>query len=156
MMTENVERILRSLPFFSGMKDEHVATVAGCAKNCSFDPGATIFHQGEDADFVYVIRSGKVAVDVDVVTEGPVTIQTLESDEVLGWSWLIPPYVWNFSARAVEPVHALALDGRCLRGKCDADSDLGYDLLKRFAEVIVMRLRATRLQLMDMYGPATK
>ena len=100
-----------------------------------------------------MIRSGRVAVDVDVITEGAVTIQTLEEDEVLGWSWLIPPYIWNFSARAVEPVRALALDARCLRGKCEADGELGYALLKRFAEVIVMRLRATRMQLMDIYGP---
>ena len=155
-MSQSVERILQELPFFAGMKQEHVATLAGCAKNSSFSAEETVFRQGEEADFIYVIREGKIAVDVDVITEGAVTIQTLEADEVLGWSWLIPPYIWNFSARAVEPVRALALDARCLRAKCEADADLGYALLKRFAEVIVVRLRATRMQLMDIYGPGVQ
>ena len=155
MAVQNVEAILEELPFFRGMKKEHIVTLAGCASNASFPEGQAIFHQGEEANHIYVIRSGKIAVEVEVADEGLVTIQTLEKDDVLGWSWLIPPYIWNFSARAVDPVRSLALDARCLRGKCEADPDLGYALLKRFSEVIVDRLRATRLQLMDIFGPTS-
>ena len=154
MAVQSVETILRDLPFFRGMKPEHIAELAGCASNVTFRESEKIFRQGERADAIYVLRDGRVAVEVEVAGAGEVTVQTLDQDDVLGWSWLIPPYVWNFGARAVEPVHALALDARCLRGKCEADPDLGYALLKRFSEVIVDRLRATRLQLMDIYAPA--
>ena len=71
--------------------------------------------------------------------------------EVLGWSWLYPPYRWNFDARAVEPVRAFALDGNCLRAKCEADHDFGYELVKRFLQQVHMRLERTRLQLLDVY-----
>ena len=83
---------------------------------------------------------------------GAIAIDTVGEGDVLGWSWLIPPYHWHFDARAVEPTRAIALDGRCLRGKCDADHELGYELMKRFAQVIEQRLEATRWQLLDVYG----
>jgi CRP-like cAMP-binding protein len=76
----------------------------------------------------------------------------LAAGEVLGWSWLIPPYHWKFDARAIEQTRALALDGKCLRTKCEEDHDLGYELLKRFAQIMEERLQATRLQLLDVYG----
>jgi hypothetical protein len=76
----------------------------------------------------------------------------LGEGEILGWSWLIPPYNWHFDARAVELTRAIALDGKCLRNKCEQDHDLGYELLKRFAHIMEQRLQATRLQLLDVYG----
>jgi len=80
-------------------------------------------------------------------------IETLEEGDILGWSWLIPPYLWRFDARIVEPTRAIALDGKCLRMKCDENHDLGYELLKRFAHIVTQRLQATRLQLLDIYAP---
>jgi hypothetical protein len=83
-----------------------------------------------------------------------VTIHTRHEGEVLGWSWMVPPYRWHFDARASETTRAIAMDGKCLRTKCDEDHDLGYEIMKRFSLVIAERLEATRLQLMDIYGNA--
>ena len=83
-------------------------------------------------------------------------IQSLKEGEVLGWSWMIPPYKWHFDARAFDLTRAIALDGACLREKCEEDHDLGYELMSRFALIIAQRLEATRLQLMDIYGNSTK
>jgi CRP/FNR family cyclic AMP-dependent transcriptional regulator len=83
-------------------------------------------------------------------------LQTLEPGEIVGWSWLFPPYRWNFDVRALEPLGAIAFDGACLRGKCDRDPALGYTLMKRFARVLSERLGAARLQLLDLYGSAAR
>jgi hypothetical protein len=71
---------------------------------------------------------------------------------VIGWSWLFPPYRWHFDGRALSSVRATSFDGACLRGKCDQDPALGYELMKRFARVFSERLRGTRLRLLDVYG----
>ena len=92
-----------------------------------------------------------VALEVFTPTRGPVVIETLGPGEVLGWSWLFPPYRWHFDAQAVEPVRAVALDGGCLRGKCEEDPRLGYELTRRFAAIMMDRLQATRLRLLDVY-----
>jgi CRP/FNR family cyclic AMP-dependent transcriptional regulator len=87
-----------------------------------------------------------------VPQRGAVTIETLHGGDVLGWSWLVPPHRTVYDARALGVVRTIALDGACLRGKCEEDPRLGYELLKRFTEVIVERLQATRLRLLDVYG----
>jgi hypothetical protein len=79
-------------------------------------------------------------------------IATLEEGDIMGWSWLVPPYYWRLDARAVQQTHVLALDGKCLRSKCEENHDLGYELLKRFTQVIEQRLHATRMQLLDVYA----
>jgi hypothetical protein len=90
-------------------------------------------------------------VEVIAPQRGAITIETVGDGELLGWSWLIPPFQWHFDARALNLTRAIALDARCLRGKCDADPALGYELLKRFSQVMEQRLEATRLQLLDLY-----
>jgi hypothetical protein len=87
-----------------------------------------------------------------VPNRGAVTIESIEGGEVLGWSWLFPPYKAHFDARVLTHVRALSLDGTCLRGKCEKDSALGYELMRRFNGLIVARLEATRMQLLDLYG----
>jgi CRP-like cAMP-binding protein len=146
--------LLAEHPFFHGLKPEHLATIAGCASNVRFDAGAMIAREGDEAAKFYVIRHGTVAIESFTPQTGAVTIQTVSAGDILGWSWLLPPYHWQFSARAQELVRAVALDGTCLRAKCEADHDLGYELLKRFAEIVAQRLSATRLQLLDLYGQA--
>lgn len=111
-----------------------------------------IFREGEEANQFFLVREGKVAIEVFVEGRGPLTIQTLSIGEILGWSWLVPPYQYRFDARAVDVVRAIALDGKCLRAKCDGDARLGYELLKRFAVVMTQRLEATRMQVLDVYG----
>lgn len=152
MTTESFERILGEHPFFKGLAQPHLATVVGCAANVTFDAGQRICRTGEDANSFYVVRHGSVGVEITAPGRGPVTIETVGDGDVLGWSWLFPPYKWHFDARARTFVRALALDGACLRGKCDQDPLLSAALIRRFAQVIVERLEATQLQLMDLYG----
>lgn len=151
-MIETLERLIGEHPFFNGMAEQHLRFVAGCAKNIRFDEGQIIFREGDEADQFYFIREGLIAVELVVPPRGFTTLQTLGAGEMLGWSWLLPPYRWQFGARALEQTHALAFDGKCLRNKCEQDHDLGYEILKRFTHVISERLDTTRLQLLDLYG----
>jgi CRP/FNR family cyclic AMP-dependent transcriptional regulator len=147
-------KVLAAHPFFEGMAEPHLDTVTGCVANEVFKPGEFVFREGQPADHFYLVREGRVAVEVFVPNKGPVTIETIEGGEVLGWSWLFPPYKSRFDARALTAVRALSLDGACLRTKCEHDATLGYDLLKRFTQLVVSRLEATRMQLLDLYGNA--
>ena len=111
----------------------------------------TLFREGEEANQFYIIRGGKVALQVYSPGKGSIIIDTLTEGDILGWSWLIPPYQWRFDAVASELTRAIALDGLCLRNKCESDHDLGYELLKRFTSIVDSRLESTRLRLLDMY-----
>ena len=150
---ETIDDLLSRHPFFQGLKPEYLALIAGCGQNVHFDAGAYLLREGEKADRFFAIRGGNVAVETYVPSRGAVTLQTVGEGEILGWSWLFPPYVYQFDARAREGVRATAFDGACLRGKCDADPALGYELMKRVARLVSSRLEATRRQLLDVYGP---
>lgn len=149
---QTLESILAEHPFLKGLDPHHLQLIAGCASNVRFDAGRLIFREGEEADQFYIIRRGKVALEVFVPGRGSITIQTIGEGDVLGWSWLFPPYHWHFDARALELTRAIAFDGKCLRTKCEDDHDLGYELVKRFTHIVMQRLQATRLQLLDVYG----
>jgi CRP-like cAMP-binding protein len=149
---ETLEKILVEHPFFKGLKEGDLDTVVGCASNVTFEAGRLIFRAGEPADRFYIVRYGGAAVEIAPPGRKPLTIETVGTGDVLGWSWLFPPYKWHFDARAVTLVRALSLDGACLRGKCERDPALGYHFLKLFARMIVARLEATQLQLLDVYG----
>ena len=148
---ENLERFLTESRFFKGLKKEYLELLTGCASNVRFDAGEFILRTGEAANACYLIRQGKVAIEVLAPKRGSIIIQTLGEGEVLGWSWLVRPYQWQFDARAVEMTRAIALDGECLRRKSEEDCCLGYELLKRFSELMVERLEAARLQLVNVY-----
>jgi CRP/FNR family cyclic AMP-dependent transcriptional regulator len=139
-------------PFFAGMAPDHVAILTGCAANVTFAPGEMLFREGDPADRFYVVRFGRVSLETHAPTRGPLTVETVDAGEVLGWSWLFPPYRWHFDARAQTVVRALALDGVCLREKCERDPAMGYEVMRRFAQVAISRLEATQLQLTDLYG----
>jgi len=153
---QTLEAILAGHPFFEGFEARYMQLITGCASNVRFEAGEYIFHEDEAASHFYVVREGKVALEVFAAQRGAITIETIEAGEVLGWSWLFPPYRWHFSARIVEPARAIALDGVCLRSKGEADHDLGYELVKRVAQIMMQRLQATRLQLLDVYGVPTR
>ena len=152
MITHDLESIIREHPFFHGLEEHHMRLIVGCAKNVRFAEQQLIFHAGDAADHFYLIREGLVAVQVVIPQRGPATVQTVDEGDVLGWSWLFPPYRWHFDARTLRPTRALAFDGKCLRTKCEQDHDLGYGLFKRFTRIVTERLEATRLQLLDLYG----
>jgi CRP/FNR family cyclic AMP-dependent transcriptional regulator len=152
METKGLDQIVREHPFFAGLEEEFCTLVCGCAKNVRFQPGQYLFHEGEAADQLYLIRHGRVALEVKAPGRGSVAFQTVVEGELVGVSWLVPPYRWTYDAKAVELVRAIAMDATCLRDKCDADHHLGFELMKRFMPVVVERLHSTRLQMLDVYG----
>jgi CRP-like cAMP-binding protein len=147
-----LDAILAEVPFLEGLTSEQIELLAGCAGNVTFSEGEVLFREGEPADNFFVVRHGTVAIETYVPARGGATIETIEAGEVIGWSWLFPPHRWHFDARALSAVRATAFDGACLRGKCEDDPALGYDLMKRFAQVLIERLQWTRLRLLDVYG----
>lgn len=153
---ESLDRILQEHPFIKNLSDEHIQLIVGCAKNVVFKEGQYLFKEGEEANEFFIIRSGKVALEIYTPEYGCITIQTLVEGDVLGWSWLVPPYEWRFDSRAVELTRAISLDGKCLREKCEQDPKLGYEMMKRLANVFEERLDAMRLQLLDIYDSKVK
>lgn len=148
---KTLEGILSKHPFFAGLDPRYIQLAVGCAANVRFAPGEVIFREGEEANDFYLIREGKVALEVFSPGHGDLTVQTLHDGEILGWSWLIPPYRWCFGARAAETTRAIGFDGKCLRDKCEQDHDMGYELLKRIASILGERLDSTRFQLRGLY-----
>ena len=156
---ENLGRIIADHPFFSGLEPHFVDLLISCASNVRFAADQHLFREGGEANQFYLIREGKVALEVLAPQRPPLIIETVAEGEVLGWAWLVPPYRWHFGARAVGPVHAIAVDGKCLREKCKKNHELGYQLLKRTIDIVGQRLEATRFRVLDLYAadvPAPK
>lgn len=151
-MTADAVGLVRAHPFFAGLADAHVLALAGCAREASFPAGATIFTEGDAANDFFLIRSGGVALQTASPDRPPATFQTLRDGDFVGVSWVAPPYRWSFDAQAAADVEAIAFDARCLRGKCEVDNSLGYELMLRFVPALIERLTAARLQALDLYG----
>lgn len=149
---QTLEPLILENRLFDGLEPAHVELITGCAKNVRFAPGEQLFREGDPADTFYLVRHGEVSSEIFVPGRGGVRIQTHEEGDVVGWSWLIPPYRWHSDARALDTVRALAFDGECLRGKCAADHELGYALYSRFSSLLVAEIEMTRLRLLDVYG----
>lgn len=147
-----IDALLAEAPAFAGMRRDHLELIAGCASNKVFAPGDFLLREGEPASRFYVIRIGRVAIETFVPERGALIVETVDDGDLLGWSWLVPPYRSSFDVRAMATTHAITFDALCLRGKCDQDGVLGYELMKRFVPVIVERLQATRVRMLDVYG----
>ncbi|HTI13504.1 MAG TPA: cyclic nucleotide-binding domain-containing protein [Dictyobacter sp.] len=145
------EMTLEEHPFLTGIAAQHHALLMGCAQSATFTPGSYLFHEGEPANAFYLLLKGKVMLEVSTSKQAALPIETIEAGEVLGWSWLFTPYRWHFSARAIEPVQASVLDAACLRAKCEEDHTFGYTVVTKIASILMQRLQATRLQLLDLY-----
>jgi len=152
---ETLEPLLRGHEFFRDLDPGYVTLLVSCASNVRFRDGAYLFRESQPADRFFLIREGEVALEIAVPGRRPSVVQTEAEGGVIGFSWLFGPHTWKFDARAIGSVRAVALDGVCMRGKCDEDSRLGYALMQRFARVAVARLQATQLQMLDMYGQIT-
>ena len=149
---KSIETLLHDHPFTTGLDHALVTLIAGCAKNMRFDPGDYLLREGEVATHFHLIREGTVALELFAPGKGPRTVLTLKRGELVGASWLVPPYTWSFDARAVETTRVLAFDCTCLRDKCEADHHLGYEMMKRFIPPLVERLQIARMQCADLYG----
>jgi CRP-like cAMP-binding protein len=145
----NLDNLLAEHAFLKGLDPHQRRLLADCAMVTRFSAGETIFRAGDPANRFYLILSGKVAVEAYVQDQGSKVIQDIGAGDVLGWSWLFPPYYWHFDARALEPTAAIFFYGTPLRTECEADHELGYELLRRMAEVMLRRLQATRRQLLE-------
>lgn len=149
-----IEELISTSPVFEGLCPDQVALVAGCGRREDVPAGTVLLREGEPADRFFLIGRGAVAIEVHAPGRGSLVIETLHAGDPVGLSWLFPPYRWQLDARAVEPSEVVSFDSACLRGKCEEDHELGYQLMVRFAANLVSRLQATRLQLLDVYGHA--
>ncbi|MFD5246090.1 Crp/Fnr family transcriptional regulator [Amycolatopsis sp. NPDC058340] len=138
-------------PLLAGLSETQRSTLAATGRIEDYEPGTRLFDESGEADRCWLIISGRVAVDTYIPHRGPVTLQSVGPGELLGWSWLIPPYRWHFGAVAVAPTRALVLDAGQVRALVETDPELGYRLTRILLETLVDRLQATRLRLLDLY-----
>lgn len=152
MQQQGLGNIIAAHRFFKDLDPAFSELVSGCAKNARFDAGSYLFREGDDASAFFLIRHGRVSLEITAPGRQPMQFLTVDEGEIVGISWLVPPYRWSYDARALELVRAVVLDATCLRQKCEEDNHLGYELMKRFVPTLAERLRETRLQLLDLYG----
>ncbi len=152
MEIRNLKDIIAGHELFAGFGTAFLDLVTGCAKNVTFEEGRYLFHEGDPSDEIYLIREGQVALEISAPGRGALVFQSASPGEAIGLSWMVSPYRWTYDARANAHVRAIGIDAACLRRKCDADHDLGYAVMQRFMPIVVQRLHATRLQLLDVYG----
>jgi len=137
-------------PFLAGMNPTQLALLSDCAIAVHFKKGQTILREGEMANRFYLIESGKVVLESVEKSGNPLIIETIGAGDLLGWSWMFPPYAWNFTARATEPTNAIFFYGTILREYCERDPSLGYELFKRMAPVILRRVQAARKKMLSI------
>lgn len=152
MTTQNLEPLIVSHPFFEWLSARHAEFLVGCAANRRYEDGEYLFKQGGEATEFFVVRHGKVSLEISDPQKGSIVLQTADDSDVVGWSWIVPPYKNRFDARAIGLTRVLVFDAKCLRDKFVEDHELGYEMLRRFVRVMAERIEASRLQLLDMYG----
>ncbi|WP_327002804.1 cyclic nucleotide-binding domain-containing protein [Dactylosporangium sp. NBC_01737] len=141
--------LLAAHPFLTGVQPRFVERLARCARRATARAGEHLIIEGEAADTCYLLREGSAELTARVAGRGAVVVDVIGRGQVLGWSWLFPPRRWHFSAVAVEPVLAIALDGPRVRGLCDTEPAFGYDLTNRFLAVMLQRMQVTRMRLLS-------
>lgn len=144
--------LITAHPFFAGVDEATIDLLAGCARNVHFRAGEVIFREGGAADAFYLVRSGGVSIQLHDPAGGGIAIDTVDADEVVGWSWLSETPRWHFDAVAVRETSAIAFDATCLRAKCEADHSVGYVFLTQVVRVMTHRLRSAQARLLDLYG----
>ena len=152
MDKKEIESVLKGHPFFRDLEASQLGAIAECVSEAQYNAGDYIFKEGQPSEQFELIRSGEVALEIFVPGKGPVIIQTIGENSIMGWSWLVPPYKKQYDARASKLVRALVFDGKRIRGLCEQDPKLGYELLKRFSKIMSDRLWAARIQIMDVYA----
>ena len=148
--TNKVQQLIAEHPFFHDLAPQHVAVLAEAAMLKEFKAGEEIFREGDPANRFYIIRSGEVDLQSARQDMEPLSIQRIGAGDVLGWSWLFPPYYWHFAARAVTDTQAIFFYGTWLRESCERDHDFGYAMLKRMSGIVVQRLQSARQRLVKM------
>jgi len=144
--------LLADYPPLSELGGDVLEAMAEHAQLVTFEPGDRVLRTGEPADTFYVMRHGRVAIEVPTNKGGSIVIETLEPGEVLGISWMLPPYRVTFDARCIDACGAIAIDAAAVRDACNADPVLGYALYRHLGGVVRDRLQAARVQLLDLYA----
>jgi CRP-like cAMP-binding protein len=147
-----LSQVISEHPFFANLEPRFVQTITDCASNVEYKAGHVLFREGDAADRFFLIRHGLVAVESFHLERGPIVIDKIGPGDAIGYSWLVPPFKWHYDGRTLAPTHALVIHADCLREKIEETPELGYELLKRFAEVLLRRLEATRQQMLDAYS----
>ena len=154
--TNSITERLSEHPFLRGLNHEQFALLADCALPAQIKAGDVIFREGEKAQLFYLIEKGKVVLESGKEYGEPVVIQTISAGNLLGWSWMLPPYRWHFTARAIEPTEVIYFPGTILREYCERDHSLGFELHKRISEVMMKRLQAARRKMLGMHARGEK
>ena len=142
----NMETLLSRHPFLEGFTRDRISTLAPLASEQRHHLNELILRRGGEANACYLLYDGRVAVELNDPRAGHLVVQTLERT-ALGWSWLVPPYEWEFDVRALGPVRVIALDAEGLRRICEEDSEWGYLITKRMVSVLGQRLTAAMRQI---------
>ncbi|GAA0955883.1 cyclic nucleotide-binding domain-containing protein [Kribbella koreensis] len=137
---------------FGELDASELEALLSIADDVSYEDGDRLFDEGGEAGHCWLIRHGRVALDTAVPGRGLVVIQTLGPGDLLGWSWLVPPYRWHFGALAVGTVEATSFDAERMRALAEQDPRLGYALTKQLLAIALDRLQSTRARLLDLYG----
>lgn len=149
VQTEPIATRVALHPFLAGMNRAQLALLTDCAMAICFKKGQTILREDEFANRFYLVESGKVVLESGADFNEPMVVEMIGPGDLLGWSWMFPPYVWQFTAKAVEPTTAIFFYGTILREHCEKDHSLGYELLKRMSVVMVKRLQAARREMLS-------
>lgn len=149
-MNEPIENVIRQHSFFKGMKPAYLTILTKGAKEMSYEAGQTLFEEGEPANRLFLVQSGEIVIEAHEPGDGAAVIEALREGDVLGWSWLLPPFTWHLRARAIEPSTVIVLDGAHLLVAAEENHSFGYDLMKRVAQLAVRRMQATRRQLVAL------
>lgn len=152
MNRPDLEAAVAAHPFLIAVSEHHIRLLADCAIRTHFEPGQVIFREGETANRFYLIERGEVVLEAAGAGDKQVVIETIRDGDLVGWSWLFPPYVWHFSARATKPTSAIFFYGTILREYCEKDHTLGFELFKRMSEVMTRRLQVARTRLLQAYA----
>ena len=151
MEIKSIKEVISNQPFFKGLDDQYLQLFAGCASNKRFIEGEFLLKENQPSTQFFIIKEGKVVIELFSGNKGTIRIQTLSDGDLVGWTWLFPPYKNQFDAMALTPTKVIAFEGNCLQKKCKDDYKFGYEMLSRVTAVIIERLRNTRLQLIDIY-----
>jgi CRP-like cAMP-binding protein len=153
MSNQSITEYLSAHEFFSEFRDDDLKFLCECSSTREIKKGQILFLQGEHADKFYVVRSGRISIQMPTIMGPTLEIQAVEEDQVLGWSWLISPYKWNFQTKAEEDSELLQFDGAAILARCEQEPKFGYELLKKFAGLMSVRLNAARQKMMDEWNP---
>jgi CRP/FNR family cyclic AMP-dependent transcriptional regulator len=153
MSNQSITEYLSAHEFFSEFSDDSLKFLCECSSTREIKKGQILFLQGEHADKFYVVRSGLISIQMPAIMGPTLEIQTVDEDQVLGWSWLISPYRWNFQTKAEEDSELLQFDGVAILARCEQEPKFGYELLKKFAGLMSVRLNAARQKMMNEWNP---